>query len=43
MSTQQDDDQFFNIEDGEAENEEGPSYRSFAIPADAQQSNQLQR
>jgi len=38
MSTNPDDDQFFNIEDGEAENEEGPSYRSFAIPADAQQS-----
>ena len=41
MSTNPDDDQFFNIEDGEAENEdneEGPSYESFAIPAEAQQS-----
>ncbi len=37
-STTPDADQFFNIEDREAENEERPSYRSFAIPTDMQQS-----
>ena len=38
MSTEPHDEMKFPIEDGEAENEKGANYRSFAIPADAQQS-----